>query len=484
MPLNTAVNEERSARERVLTINQAMEGVELFSGARATPPPGQNSTFRLAPEPFFADEQLIEELSLLGEHFLAFLKAADHLYLQSRRQHIPAFFHEYLDQGKPEQVLDFARQKRFRRSLPLVIRPDILLTEEGPVVTELDAVPGGMGLLDFLSRQYAAMGYRIVGGPDGLAKNFAAALTGLCPEVVDPLAAVVVSDESGDFRGEMQWLAQQMQSLMRICVCHPRDLLFIADALYLDVPVGAAGEKRRQKVDILYRFFELFDLKNIPQIDLILYAARKEMAAFTPPVKAHLEEKSLFALLHHPVLQHYWAELLGDSRLHLLKKLLPETWILDPRPLPPQAVIPGLSIGGRPLTDFRELGEATQKERQLVIKPSGFSPLAWGSRGVVIGADHPSEVWAKAIEDALASFSQVPHILQRFHKSKRVKMPYYDFTEGAIKIMQGRVRLCPYYFVHHDQAHLSGVLATIVPLDKKAIHGMVDAVMVPVALRR
>jgi hypothetical protein len=43
--------------------------------------------------------------------------------------------------------------------------------------------------------------------------------------------------------------------------------------------------------------------------------------------------------------------------------------------------------------------------------------------------------------------------------------------------MDGRVRLCPYYFVAGDEAHLSGVLATIVPADKRLIHGMSDAVM-------
>ena len=46
--------------------------------------------------------------------------------------------------------------------------------------------------------------------------------------------------------------------------------------------------------------------------------------------------------------------------------------------------------------------------------------------------------------------------------------------------MKGRVRLCPYYFVcgESDAARpqLGGVLATIVPADKKIVHGMADAV--------
>jgi hypothetical protein len=49
--------------------------------------------------------------------------------------------------------------------------------------------------------------------------------------------------------------------------------------------------------------------------------------------------------------------------------------------------------------------------------------------------------------------------------------------------MPGRVRLCPYYFVHGQgdaaRANLSGVLATICPADKKIIHGMSTAILAP-----
>jgi hypothetical protein len=50
--------------------------------------------------------------------------------------------------------------------------------------------------------------------------------------------------------------------------------------------------------------------------------------------------------------------------------------------------------------------------------------------------------------------------------------------------MPGRARLSPYYFVAGGKAELAGVLATVCPLDKKIIHGMRDAVMLPCAVRR
>jgi hypothetical protein len=48
--------------------------------------------------------------------------------------------------------------------------------------------------------------------------------------------------------------------------------------------------------------------------------------------------------------------------------------------------------------------------------------------------------------------------------------------------MEGRLRLCPYYFVDGDTARLSGVLATFCPADKKIIHGMKDAALLPCKL--
>lgn len=52
--------------------------------------------------------------------------------------------------------------------------------------------------------------------------------------------------------------------------------------------------------------------------------------------------------------------------------------------------------------------------------------------------------------------------------------------------MKGRVRLCPYYFVHGDgdgaRTQLGGVLATICPADKKIIHGMRDAILAPCSI--
>jgi hypothetical protein len=215
----------------------------------------------------------------------------------------------------------------------------------------------------------------------------------------------------------------------------------------------------------------------------MLYAARHNRVLMVPPPKATLEEKLSFALFHHPALAALWRTELGKDGKAIYQRLaaiFPKTWVLDPRPLPPQAVIAGLEAQGLPVSDWRTLIELGKSERDYVVKPSGFSELAWGSRGVKIANDLTKEEWTAAIEEGLASFDRTPYILQRFHKGKRIRMPYLDRASDEIKTFDARVRLCPYYFVvAEDTVQLGGILATVAPADKRLIHGMSDAVMAP-----
>jgi hypothetical protein len=194
----------------------------------------------------------------------------------------------------------------------------------------------------------------------------------------------------------------------------------------------------------------------------------------TPPFKPQLEEKMLFAFLWMEQLRPFWREQLGEDNLAALREIFPYTWILDPTPLPPHAVIPELGIH-----DWREMAKFSQKQRELVLKISGFSEEAWGSRGVYVGHDLPAVEWAEAIDQALAGFATHPFILQRFEKSKLFEAQYADFEANEVRTFGARVRLCPYYFVVGDDAKLGGILATVCPADKKILHGMPDAVMAP-----
>jgi hypothetical protein len=266
----------------------------------------------------------------------------------------------------------------------------------------------------------------------------------------------VVSVEAATYRPEMEWIAARTGQ--RVCAAEN----------YPVPPVGTAETRR------VYRFFELFDLGNIPGASDVLSAAEAGRLEVTPPLKPYLEEKLWFGLFWMRPLREYWRRALGDRHFLALQQCIPQTWILNPEPLPHHAVIPGLEVN-----TWEEVGRFSQKERELILKISGFSELGWGCRGVAMGSDLSQDAWQEAVRSAVASFEEHPYILQRFHKGRLVVHPYWDRELGQIRDLRGRVRLCPYYFVHEKKTVLGGALATICPADKKLLHGMRDAILVP-----
>jgi len=222
----------------------------------------------------------------------------------------------------------------------------------------------------------------------------------------------------------------------------------------------------------------VFDLANVANAKKIFELAAEKKIRLTPPPKPLFEEKMLFALLWNRNLHSFWRQELGEGFLARLKKIIPYTWLVDPTPLPPHAAIPELN-----LTDWSQLKTLSQRERDLILKVSGFSENAWGARGVFLGSDLSQADWSAAVDAALKNFETSPSVLQRFHKPALVDASWFDFAKNELVPMKGRVRLCPYYFVtgEGDNLHsaLGGVLATIVPADKKIVHGMTDAILAP-----
>jgi hypothetical protein len=397
-----------------------------------------------SPEPFLLDAKTWLEIEKLGHRLHVFLRAANELYYQSGKGKQPPWIAQLLDAGKPAELLEAAQHPAHRQALPGVIRPDLLLTEEGLFLTEIDSVPGGIGLTAWLGKTYAALdsSWQVCGGEDGMLRGFRS----LFPHGAD----IAVSREAGDYRPEMEWLTGQLGQDFSV------------------QPAESYAPRGRE----VYRFFELFDLANI--------AHWRELSApgqhISAPMKPWLEEKLWLSLFWSRPLREVWRQALRENQRDALARLIPFGWVVDPEPLPPHGVLPRLEIHS-----WDELAAFSQKQRQLVLKLSGFSENAWGSRSVVVGHDVSQTEWSAALTHAQADFPQHPWVIQEFRHARLVEHPYFDPATGERRLMQGRVRLCPYYFVPRDGSAIicGGVLATIVPADKKIIHGMKDGIIVP-----
>jgi len=404
----------------------------------------------LSPDAFPIDKKFRDELEQLGHRLFVFQRACNQLYQLSVKGKQPEWVARYLDAGKPRELIEFSRRKEIRDDLPRVVRPDLILTDEGYIIAEIDSVPGGIGLTGWLNQTYSALDNDVVGGANGMLDGFESVL----PNGGD----IVISQEAATYRPEMEWIAAQLKD-------RHRDF---------DWRVVSAENYEPQDGRTVYRFFELFDLPNIPKIDSTLRANGENRITITPPIKPYLEEKMWFALFWMQPLREFWRRELGEKYFVKLQEVIPYSWLLDPTPLPQHAVIPRLEIH-----DWRESAKFSQKDRDLLLKVSGFSPLGWGSRGIALGGDLPHAEWERRIDHALATFESSPTIMQRFHKGRLFEHRYWDTDSSELKTMKGRVRLCPYFFVEGDRVKLRGALATLAPADKKFLHGMSEAILAP-----
>jgi hypothetical protein len=417
------------------------------------PPDGLFSghEWRISPQPFVLGAELAAEFEGLGRVLLQFYRAVNLLYRRSVEGRGWSWVADVLDQGKPPELVALQRNNAFRNEVPRVIRPDVLLTDDGFAISELDSVPGGVGLTQWLNQTYANLGFSVIGGVNGMRDGFAS-VHGDASRV-----HLVVSEESATYRPEMVWLAAQLG-----------DRFQVRDSQFLDFAAG----------DSVYRFFELFDLANIPNARKIFELAADGQIRLTPPPKMIFEEKLLFGLLWNRNLKDFWRQELGEAFYTRLLKVAPRTWILDPEPLPPHAAYPELE-----LTEWRQLKGLSQRDRNLILKISGYSELAWGARGVHLGSDMSVADWSAVVDHALDAWPHSPYVLQRYHKPRLVQAEWYDFAGDTLHPMPSRARICPYYFVSGEgdaaRPKLGGILATLCPADKKIIHGMTDAILAP-----
>lgn len=445
----------------------------------------ENKTWRYSPLAFPLSRKQVAEIEQIGQACHEFYRAIETLYLRSadnrkllrNRELYAPWVARYLDRGKPDALIRYARSEPLRGSIPAILRPDLLITDDGFALTEMDSVPGGIGLTAFLNQLYtnAHAGNLIGSGDKNMLEAFYRVLSNCASGIIAPHIGILMSEETRTYRPEMEWLARELRMLgRRVHVYHTDEMIPLGDSICVDI------EGEPQKLDVIYRFWELFDLENVPAALRLIKAQSEPWIRLTPPMRPFQEEKLSLALFHHHALKDFWVENLSQESHRVLRKIIPMTWIIDPVDLPPNAVLHAPFINGGPITDWLELAEASRRERALVIKISGFHESAWGGRSVTLGNDSSRSEWKHAIEQAIAMADNSPYILQIYAKPKRLKHPVYE-KDGSVSQMESRIRLCPYYFVDEtaQQIELNGILATLCPADKKIIHGMKDAALLP-----
>ncbi|MGH8022831.1 MAG: hypothetical protein ACRED1_04580, partial [Limisphaerales bacterium] len=212
-----------SPQEIAVAVRNLLPAGGLFAGQQ----------WRIATGAFGLEPAFARELDSLGRVLLQFYRTVNLLYRKSLEGHQPSWIARWLELGKAPEMIALQRTPAFKNDVPRVIRPDILLVEDGFRISELDSVPGGIGLTGWLNQVYSTVdgSRQIIGSPNGMVDGFGAIFGNA------RRAHIVVSDEAATYRPEMEWLAGLDSRLT------------VRDSGWEDFADG----------DAVYRFFELFD---------------------------------------------------------------------------------------------------------------------------------------------------------------------------------------------------------------------------------
>src|SRR2546430_7392439 len=177
------------------------EGEKLEAIRSAFPKEGlfAEKDWLLSQDAFPIDKKFSGDHEQLGHRLFVFQRACNQLYQLSVKGKQPDWVARYLDAGKPRELVEFSRRKEIRDDLPRVIRPDLILTDEGYIIAEMDSVPGGIGLTGWLNQTYSTFDSQIIGGADGMLEGF---------RIVLPNGGyVMISQEADTYRPGMEWIS-------------------------------------------------------------------------------------------------------------------------------------------------------------------------------------------------------------------------------------------------------------------------------------
>ncbi len=179
--------------------------------------------------------------------------------------------------------------------------------------------------------------------------------------------------------------------------------------------VVAARKLSPRDRSALYRFLNYSMCQTFLESRTHCTRMPKVAVKYTPPIKPYIEEKMWFALFGCSHCVNFGD---ADSATDVSSTCGSDPLFVATQS-DPFAPTCGHSI--LEIHDWHEAARFSQKDRDLLLKVSGFSPLRWGSRGIAIGGDFPHAEWEKRINHSLETFESSPTIMQHFHKDQLMR---------------------------------------------------------------
>ncbi len=357
----------------------------------------QNSdtiNFRISPDPFKLTRQQKTEIEDIGKAICNYMDSCIELYKTDENVHI------LLDKGKPNEF------KNVNDIKYLFLRPDLILTDTGFCVCEIETSPFGLGLAEILNRAYGNQGYDTVVYQNQL-KNY-------IQSQINDSGTIAYSDKVKAFEGQLQFMAT--------------DLFSSASKIWNAKQIDSQSITNKQ----IYRAFYL----NEKFTDKNVYQFLQQPHLYIPTSTPQFEEKALLSFIWDKRYATTLKERLGNGDFSLLREIIPKTWVLGEE----KYVDGGLPNG---IQDVLELADLSKSNRKFVLKQSGFSiSSSWGE-GVKFlhkfGKNKVIELLKTAAED-----KEHLYVIQEFGQGKNVPMSFID-EDGVLQNINAKIRITPYY---------------------------------------
>ncbi|MBP7075038.1 MAG: hypothetical protein KBA81_06605, partial [Rhabdochlamydiaceae bacterium] len=371
--------------------------------------------FRISSEPFQLQEHVRSQLDAYGVAIAAYYGACDTLIKSLPKDHR---WIGYLNHHKPDFLLELSANEKRNH---MFLRPDFILNDGEPTVTEIETSPFGLALSQFLNSSFRKAGKDTVVSDEILLQTL---IEEMLPSGRGSMC-FGITDYTKRYEGQFIYLANLLKAKgIDASVSMMENIQSTEGKLTLD----------GKKIDALYRCFYLHQSVSDPHLAKVLQDNQENIF---PAIKPQLEEKALMAMLWDPEFKEFFETNLGENDASL-RKIVPPTWVVDGQNLP--------SNFPYPISKWEDFASLSRKQRSFVLKTSGFSSQSSWAKGVSFLEKLSKDACAEIMKVASQSQDDI-FVIQQFKKGADFHHPYFDFNDGAIKDMKGRVRLTPYYSV-------------------------------------
>lgn len=376
--------------------------------------PKDRVPFKVSPEPLFVTPEQQKEINIIGTTLSNYFNAVQHLYYENDE------FRRILNVGKStffeEEQADY-----------IFIRPDLIMTESGFKICEIETSIFGLGLSDVLNRTYSDE-FNVLSEKHVLEEYSKKFL---------PQEGVMLYTENGEhFEGQLQYLTNEI---------FPKNW---------NISKVAPNNLTQIQTENVYRAFysnELFgDMEN----------ANIVIPSLTP----QFEGKDILSLIWDKRFFGYFRDYLGTVSVTILRRVIPETVV----------------VGQEEYCDFdipSDMAQVSKGKRKWVLKESLDSSWCQG----IYFLHKLSHERVQNLMNSL-DITKKNYVLQKFYPGKKVSMKYYD-SDMNLQSMDGRVRITPYYAIKGiNRGQLLSIKATICSGTER-IHGTTDCINTAVAVQ-